>query len=187
MRRRLWIAAASLVFILLASGAWLHYRTVRYDHWIRRSAADHDLDFHFVKSLIYEESWFRAQARGRSGEIGLMQITPAAAGEYAARKGLPPIAEQSLLEPQLNIEVGCWYLGQSVKMYRGSPHPLLYALFRYNAGESRADAWLKAAREHPPSPGDSPEEHYLSLVDFPKTRTYTQRILARYRSRTFWF
>jgi soluble lytic murein transglycosylase len=116
-----------------------------------------------------------------------MQITKAAASDFAAQKGFPPFREDRLLEPELNLEIGCWYLQQSLQHYRNSPQPTLYALLRYNAGESRADNWLKRALNNPPRDGVSEESHYLSLVDFPKTRAYARRILERSRTRNFWF
>jgi hypothetical protein len=35
--------------------------------------------------------------------------------------------------------------------------------------------------------GMDPEQHYLSLVDFPTTREYVRRILRRTNSRNYWF
>lgn len=76
---------------------------------------------------------------------------------------------------------------QSLEKYRNSPAPELFALLRYNAGEAKADGWLKVALLNPPPPGMDTERHYLSLVTFPKTREYVQRILRRWRSHNYWF
>ena len=59
--------------------------------------------------------------------------------------------------------------------------------FRYNAGESRANNWLRLAQSSPPPAGTSPEQYYISLAEYPKTRAYVSRILKRYRSRNFLF
>lgn len=175
---------------LLAAGAYVcvvGYHTSRYNEIIRMAAGRNGLDFFLVKSLIYEESWFRPEARGAAGEVGLMQITKAAALDFARQMGFPPLREERLFEPELNLEIGCWYLRRSVDHYRKTPQPELYALLRYNAGEARADNWLKlATKTHRPS-GVSQENHSLSLVDFPKTRAYVRRILQRSRSHNFWF
>jgi soluble lytic murein transglycosylase-like protein len=85
------------------------------------------------------------------------------------------------------LEIGCWYLRKSLDRYKNSPQPALYALLRYNAGEARADNWLRLARQLPPTSGVPPEAHMLSVVDFPKTRAYARRILQRSRSHNFWF
>lgn len=172
--------------LLLAAGG-LQYHTSRFDSIIEQAAARNDLDFYLVKALISEESWFRPQARGRAEELGLMQITPAAARDYTNRKGLPPFRGDQFMEPELNVEIGCWYLKQSLDRYKNSPNPTLFALLRYNAGDSRSDVWLKAALAAPKPPDISLEAHYLAQVSFPKTRAYARRILKRHRNRFFWF
>jgi soluble lytic murein transglycosylase len=185
--RRIAIALGIGILILAAVADWLHYRVSRYDPIIIRAAARNGVDFRLAKALIYEESWFRPDIRGPVGELGLMQITRAAASDFASQKGLLPFHDDRLIDPELNVEIGCWYLGQSIEHYKNSPHPKLFALLRYNAGESRADSWLRHALFSPPPKDASPEEYYLSLVDFPKTRAYAHRILQRSRTQKFWF
>jgi soluble lytic murein transglycosylase len=184
--RWFWLSLAVVVSILSA-WAWLYRHTTRYDDRITLSSARNGVDFYLVKALIFEESWFRPDIRGSAGEVGLMQISKAAAADFSTRKSLPPFYEARLFEPDLNVEIGCWYLRQSLDRYKDSPAPVIFALLRYNAGEVRADAWLRAARSKPAPPGVSPERYYLSLVDFPTTREYARRILERSRSRNFWF
>ena len=186
MRRNILICGAVLLAVIAAARG-LDYYTSRYDYIISQAAARNKLDFFLVKSLVYEESWFRPGVRGSAGEVGLMQITKAAASDFAAQKGFPSLREEHLLDPELNVEIGCWYLQRSLERYRKTPHPELFALLRYNAGESRADNWLKIALNSLPPPGMSEENYYLSVVDFPKTRAYARRILRRSRTRNFWF
>jgi len=181
------IGIAALLFVAVAGIGWLKHHTSQYDYIISQAAARNGVDFFLAKSLIYEESWFRSEIRGPSGEIGLMQITRAAAADFAAQKGFPPFQDDRLFEPELNIEIGCWYLEKSLDHYKNSPQPVLYALLRYNAGEARANNWLRHASGTPSPAGTSKETYYLSLVDFPKTRAYVRRILQRSRSHNFWF
>ena len=185
--RRIIVAAVLALIIIAGAVGWIYDHTSQYDHIISLAAARNDLDFYLVKAMIFEESWFRAEIRGPSGELGLMQITPAAASDFISHKGFMPLAETRLLEPELNVEIGCWYLKHSLEYYRDSPRPMLFALLRYNAGASRADNWLRQALASPPPQGTPEEDYYLSLVDFPTTRSYAGRILRRYRSRNFWF
>jgi soluble lytic murein transglycosylase len=187
MKRGAPIGAAAAAVLLGIAAAWLHHRTTVYDHRIAQAAAQYGIDFRLVKALVYEESWFRPDIRGGSGELGLMQVSMAAARDFALHRGFPPPTETRVLEPDLNIEIGSWYLRQSLDHYRDSPAPLVFALVRYNAGETRADQWLRIARSQPIPPGVAPEEHCLSLIDFPKTRAYARRILRRYRSGRIWF
>ncbi len=185
--RRYFVLFMLILAALAVTFGSLVWHVSRYDEVIRMAAARNEVDFYLVKAIIYEESWFRSDIRGAAGELGLMQITKLAAADFTARKGLPAFSEAMLLEPRVNIEIGCWYLRDSLDRYRGSPAPPLYALLRYNAGEARADAWLKLARSQAGSGSAISEQFCLSLVDFPKTRDYARRILQRMRSRNFIF
>jgi peptidoglycan lytic transglycosylase len=178
-----------LAFLLLAAGfiGWIYYRSAAYDHWIAQSAAENEIDFYLIKALIYEESWFRPDIRGSAGELGLMQVSMAAARDFSEKKKLPPLQEAQVLDPRLNVEIGSWYLKRSLERYKNSPAPAVFALLRYNAGEARASGWLQAARMKPVPPGMQAEEFYLSFVDLPRTRNYVRRILHRAQSRNFWF
>ena len=185
--RRIIIVAGIIIVISAGSLGWLHHHTSRYDFIISQAAARNGLDFHLVKALIYEESWFRSEIRGSAGELGLMQITAAAATDFTTYKGFPSLNESQRMEPVLNVEIGCWYLKRSIDRYKDSPHPILFALLRYNAGEKRADNWLELALSTPPQEGIPREDRYLSIVDFPKTRAYARRILERAETRKYWF
>lgn len=187
MRTRVWFAIGLVILLLAAAGLWLNSRSTQYDEIIAQASARYEVDFYLVKALVYEESWFRSDIRGASGELGLMQVTMKAVADFTSRNGFPPINEERLLEPRLNIEVGCWYLRQSLDRYKNSPAPILFALLRYNAGEGRADNWLRLAVSRPAPAGVSPEDYYLSLVNFPTTRDYVRRILRRTRSKNYWF
>lgn len=180
--------AVGLVLLILAAAAgWLQFHTTRYDHIIDQAAARNDVSFYLAKALVFQESWFRPDIRGGSGELGLMQVSMAAASDFCTRKGFLPLYEARLLEPELNLEIGCWYLRQSLERYKNTPAPELFALLRYNAGQARSDAWVKQALSNPVPPGISPERYYLSLVDIPKTREYVRSILHRSRTHQFWF
>lgn len=185
--RRITAIIGILLIVAAASLFWLHRHISRYDYIISQAAARNGLDFHLVKALIYEESWFRAEIKGSAGELGLMQITAGAATDFTTYTGFPPLNDSQRMEPLLNVEIGCWYLKRSINRYMDSPHPTLFALLRYNAGEKRADNWLKLALSATPQEGISQEEHCLSVVDFPKTRAYVRRILKRAQSRNYWY
>ncbi len=63
-----------LLSIVLGGSYLFHYHYIhRYDPLIVRIAADYQLDPALVRALIYEESYFDAQARSTAGALGLMQ------------------------------------------------------------------------------------------------------------------
>src|ERR1044071_8203934 len=82
--------AALLLIVAAAAGLyffnqyWIH----RFDALIARQAAVYRLDQDLVWSIIYEETYFRPWMKGDAGEVGLMQVTPAVAREWAAETGM---------------------------------------------------------------------------------------------------
>ena len=159
---------------------WIH----RYDSSIARQATVYRLDPDLVWSIIYEETYFRPWKMGQDGEIGLMQITPAVAREWAAETGMKELERQVsqdpaalLRDPQRNIQIGSWYLEKIFEQYRDSPEPEARVIAAYNAGPSRAAAWNK------PAEGDRSltTAEFINNIDIPSTRAYVVSILERYR------
>ena len=60
---------------------------LRYDAIVRGHARHYDLDPSLLAAVIYEESKFKANARSRSGAIGLMQLLPNTAEGIALHTG----------------------------------------------------------------------------------------------------
>ena len=152
---------------------WVH----RYDALIARQAAVYRLDPDLVWSVIYEETYFRPWKRGDAGEVGLMQVTPAVAREWAAETGMRELAEQMRRDPERNIQVGCWYLEKIWKDYHDTPGPEPRVVAAYNAGPSRAAEWNRVPAGRRPLSA----EEFVARIDFPTTRAYVSNILERYR------
>lgn len=71
-------------------------------------ANHHKMDPLFLLAVIQTESQFNLKARGRHGEIGLMQVLPKTAQWLAAQAGIR--ADQVNLEdPAINIRIGATY------------------------------------------------------------------------------
>src|SRR5881392_2678553 len=113
------IAIVFVLIVVIACAAlfvpdyWVH----RYDELIARQARVYRLDEKLVWSLIYEETYFRAWKIGNAEEVGLMQVTPVVAREWAKQTGLKEYEKQAaenvnefMADPERNIQVGCWYL-----------------------------------------------------------------------------
>ena len=170
MRKLVLLLTIAMVSIL----AYAHWRTIRYDAIIRTSCDRYHLDFHLVKSVVWEESGFDSQARGKSGELGLMQVMPYVGREFWERQKKGTTYDPGLLlDPEHNLDVGCWYLRESLDMYRGMADPLPYALARYNAGQRRVTRWISQCDQQ----NDS--SSFLKQIDFPTTRVYVQRVIER--------
>lgn len=187
MRRYLFY---SLIFFLLCSSIGLYffnqYWIHRYDELIARQASIYRLDERFVWSVIYEETYFRAWKIGAAEEVGLMQVTPTVAREWAKETGFREFEKQTaentvefLREPERNIQIGCWYLEKMRENYRGVPAEKAMTLAAYNAGASRVEEWTKNSDAATLS-----EKEFISKINIASTRAYVGSILNRYYAPT---
>lgn len=97
-----------------------------YDAIIARHAAEHGVPLSLARAVVRVESNFRANARGRAGEIGLMQIKPATARGVGYSGGA-----EGLYDPETNIRYGMKYLAGAHRLGGGDT---CGTILRYNAG-----------------------------------------------------
>jgi soluble lytic murein transglycosylase-like protein len=95
---------------------------VPYGAIIDKIAAAQGVSPQLVKAVIKVESAYQERARSRKGAMGLMQLMPATARQFAV---------QDPYEPASNIEGGIKYLKSLLDRYE-----LPLALAAYNAGEA---------------------------------------------------
>ncbi|MFV0388596.1 MAG: transglycosylase SLT domain-containing protein [Pyrinomonadaceae bacterium] len=162
-----------------ANQYWIH----RYDELIARQSLVYGLDEKLVWSIINEESYFSAWKIGADDEVGLMQVTPLVAREWAKTTGLEQFEqrvnadlEKFLRDPERNIQVGCWYLESLRTSYRGYPAEIAMTLAAYNAGPSRVTEWTKTTDIAKIS-----ESEFINRIDIPSTKSYVTSILEHYR------
>ena len=182
--RRVLLSSAIIFVCLSLIGAYFfnQYWIRRYDELIARHAEVYRLDEKLVWNIIYEETYFRAWKIGGAGEIGLMQVTPAVAREWAKETGFREFEKQTaenviefLSEPERNIQVGCWYLEKLRENYRGFPAETAMTLAAYNAGASRVSEWNKGQAEQ------MSEKDFIESINIASTKSYVSSILDRYR------
>lgn len=176
------LAVAGLCGYYFFSDFWEH----RFDELIARQARVYRLDEKLVWSVIYEETYFRSAARGDAEEVGLMQVTPLVAREWAKETGLSEMERQAnenvvafLSDPERNIQVGCWYLEKLRERYRGRPAETAMMLAAYNAGASRVEEWTRDTEANALS-----ERDFISRIGIASTKAYVSSILDRYRTVT---
>ena len=183
MKRLLIIILTLLVLAAIGLYVFDQYWIHHYDSLIAREAVRYQIDPDLVWSVVYEETYFTPWKKGRNGEIGLMQVTPVVAREWAAETGLTPLEQRAaadpdtlLRDPERNVQIGCWYLEKSGQEYRDSPGREARMLAAYNAGPSRATEWNRVASGAPPLT----EQEFIARIDIASTRAYVNSILDRY-------
>jgi soluble lytic murein transglycosylase len=155
---------------------WTDYR--RFDPLIVKVAREYDLDPRLIKAVVWRESRFQADMTGRNGERGLMQVSEIAARDWAAAKGIRELRPEQMLTPELNLEIGTWYLSKAVQRWNSQDNAVPFALAEYNAGKSRVDRWVRTAQKRKGQPVTA--ETFQDSIDFPSTARYVRTILARY-------
>jgi soluble lytic murein transglycosylase len=178
-RKALHILYASLVVAVLIASlfALLFLRRIhRYDKLILEAGTTYGVDPRLIAAVIWVESRFRVDRVGQAGEIGLMQVTPAAAQEWATEEGKALFTVLDLFEPAVNIRAGTWYLGRALQRWGDRPDPLPFALAEYNAGRSNALRWSREC--------GSDSRAFIEAITYPTTRRYIRDILQRCRGRS---
>jgi len=152
------VGCAAALYVIVVEPPWLERirYPLRYSEYVRIHARENGIDPALLAAVIYQESKFDAGAESRSGAIGLMQLTPATAHGIALRTGGSRFRTTDLLDPEINIRYGSWYLGNLFRKYRNER----LVLAAYNAGQGNVDRWRAEGKS----------------IAFAETRAYVDRV-----------
>lgn len=169
----LWIAILFFLTVILTFPSWISifYPRPHYD-LVLKSSAEHDIDPYLVFAIIRAESKYQVQARSSAGARGLMQIMPETAWWIAEQQGVKEFDTEELLDPELNISFGCWYIANLQKEFDGRI-PLVIAA--YNAGRGKVREWVIEQQWD----GDAEK---LDNIPFEETRQYVSNVLKNYEA-----
>ena len=142
------------------------YPVKHLDH-IKTYATQYGVDPYLIMGIIKTESNFEADAVSHKNATGLMQIMEPTAKWLATKMELADFSYTDITDPALNIQMGCYYIHYLLEHYDGNTENALAA---YNAGQGTVDKWLK-------NPEYSKNGDTLSLVPYPETRKYIQRVI----------
>lgn len=141
---------------------------------IQAAARRYGLEPALIKAVVWRESHFNPLARGRVGELGLMQLREDAAREWADSERLPSFEHIQCLDPGTNTLAGAWYLRKLLKRYMQTDNPAAYALADYNAGRGNVLKWAQGAAL-------TNSLVFIQSIGFPSTKAYVQEVLQRYQ------
>ena len=138
-----------------------------YREELERFARQNNLDPFLVAALARQESEFNPKAVSVSSARGLTQIMPSTGRELSRRLGIRPYSTARLFQPQVNLQMGTYYLRSVVDSVDGRWEAALAA---YNAGLSRAKDWSTWGEFREPA-------EFVETVPFTQTREYIQIVL----------
>ena len=152
------VAAAFGLYVFETEPQWYERMRypLRYEEIVVGHAENYGLEPHLLAAVIYQESKFDADAVSSSGAVGLMQLLPETAQGIADRTGGTGWHERDLVDPELNVRYGSWYLRHLLDKYGDEE----LALAAYNAGQANVDRWRAEG----------------AGIEFPETRHYVDRI-----------
>ena len=152
-------AAGAAAWVVSAQPDWyerIRY-PLRYEAIVQTHARNYDLPPALLAAVIYTESKFDASARSDAGAVGLMQLLPETAKGIALRTGGRKFVVDDLLDPEINVRYGSWYLRNLLNRY----DDLRTALAAYHAGQGNVDEWRRNGVG----------------IQFPETRAYVDKVL----------
>jgi soluble lytic murein transglycosylase len=172
-RRRTLLLTTLLGLSVVAIFLWREERLEQqFEPQIRAAARRYEVDPLLIKAVIWRESRFNPQARGTSGEIGLMQIREIAAQEWADAERNRTFLHEHCFDPGTNTLAATCYLAKLLKRYTKTDDPVPYALADYNAGRGNVLKW-----NHDAAATNSVA--FIAQIGFPGTQAYVESVQRR--------
>jgi soluble lytic murein transglycosylase len=143
------------------------------DEPIVAAARRYEMDPDLIRAVVWRESHFNPEARGKAGEIGLMQLQELAAQEWADAERLERFDHEHCLDPITNTLAGTFYLRKLLRRYQATDNPVPYALADYNAGRGNVLRWNTGA-------ASTNSDAFRQQIGFPGTSNYVNAVMQRY-------
>jgi soluble lytic murein transglycosylase len=141
-----------------------------FKEYIDKYSAQFNVDPLFVLAVIREESRFQPDAGSYAGALGLMQIIPKTGKGIASQLGIPKFSNQMLLDPEMSIRMGSYYLSKQLESFNQNKY---YACGAYNGGPGSMSKWIS-------SWGDKDIDEFIEYVSYDETRNYIKKVMGSY-------
>jgi len=149
---------------------WQSLYPVYFENIIRENALKYEIDPLLVLATIREESRFNSWNESVAGARGLMQII-FSTGEWIAQKlNLEDFNDDMLFDPEINIDLGCWYINYLKERFLNDP---ILIISGYNAGPGTTSKWLKQYDR-------SDLDNFVENVPYSETREHIKKVMKSY-------
>lgn len=168
------IAITTLVgFYLYRLSMELQYPLPHYDI-VNKYSIKYNVDAPLIYAIIKAESNFIPDVRSAKGAIGLMQVTPETGQWIAEKMNRNDYDEQKLINPDTNIEFGCWYINWMRTLdglnYGENMDVIIAA---YNCGHNKVTQWLDNIEY-------SKDGKKLDSIPYEETQSYVEKVNKYY-------
>ena len=169
--KKIILVLIAIIIILLGAtyGVKEYIFPYKYEEYVNKYSEMYDLDPLLVLSVIKTESKFNEMAESKKGAKGLMQIMDDTGAWAAKEVGIEYFMPNMLYSPEINIQLGCWYLDNLLDQFED----LSLALAAYNGGSGNVTKWLE-------DPRYSKTGEQLEHIPFPETKKYVDKVITNY-------
>lgn len=164
--------ALKVLYVILALiffvGVFVFFQLYPLKHLeiVKKYSVKYKLEPALVMAVIKTESGFDENAVSKKGASGLMQIMKPTADWVNEKIDIPDYSYDRIKEPEINIEIGCWFLSSLMKSHNND---LTQVIAAYNAGSSNVTKWINDERYS--KTGDS-----LDSIPFKETSKYVEKV-----------
>ncbi len=158
-----------LLVLFLFALCFLIVRTVypfKYVKIVKKYSTMYHVDSNIIYAIIKVESGFKEKALSQKGASGLMQIIKSTADWAGSELKIEDYSFEKINDPEINIQIGCWYISRLLAQYDGN---LDLALAAYNAGSGNVSKWLRN-NEY------SRDGENLHDIPFLETKNYLEKV-----------
>ncbi len=139
----------------------------KYEDIVKKYSQKYDVKENLIYSVMRTESNFDPNAKSEAGAIGLMQITPETFKWLQQKnKNLPRASVDELVNPDINIEYGVYFLSVLLNKYNN----ISTSLCAYNAGIGTVNDWLNEQKY-------SLDGKVLMNIPYKETRNYVKQVI----------
>jgi soluble lytic murein transglycosylase len=149
---------------------WKYAYPLGYQETVFHYANLYGVDPYFALAVIREESRFNPNVVSWARAHGLMQVIPPTGEALAKKLGIPHFNEQMLLDPEISIRLGVYYLKT---LFDAHPDNPILVLAHYNAGPVAVNRWMR-------DKGNKDWIEFIESITYRETRFYVKKVLSSY-------
>ncbi len=140
-----------------------------FEELVLAASEENNLEPALLWAVIREESHFRHEVISWAGAMGLMQIMPSTGKDIATGLGLN-IKDRDLLNPEINIEFGTFYIRLMLNIFG---QDIDKATAAYNGGAGNVKSWSQ-------SKIGTSKEDFPTAITFFETQEYITKVKNSY-------